>query len=74
MTKLPEEDVADRVLEEIKAANLIEESYIPKLRELLLSGVSRSEDWRFVIESSIAKQKTRAKAPKAKAGRRAKQS
>ena len=74
MTKLPEEDVADRILEEIRAANLAEESYIPKLRELLLSGVSKPEDWRFVLESSIAKRKISAKAPDSKAGRRGKQS
>ena len=55
MTKLPEEDVADRILEEIKAANLVEESHIPKLRELLLSGVSKPEDWRFVLEQSWSK-------------------
>ncbi len=74
MTKLSDEDVADRILEEIKAVNLVEESHIPKLRELLLSGVSKPEDWRFVLESSIAKRKLSAKASDSKAGRRGKQS
>jgi hypothetical protein len=72
MTKLPEDDVADRILDEVRAAALLEDSDIPKLRDLLLSGVSRPEDWRFAIESSIAKRKTGAKASTSKAGRRGK--
>jgi hypothetical protein len=72
MTKLPEDDVAERILNEVRADALVEDSDIPRLRELLLSGVSRPEDWRFIIESSIAKRKTGAKAPPSKAGRRGK--
>jgi hypothetical protein len=72
MTKLPEDNVADRILNEVRAATLVEDSDIARLRELLLSGVSRPEDWRFIIESSIAKRKTEAKASQSKAGRRGK--
>ena len=72
MTKLPEDDVADRILNEVRAATLFEDSDIPKLRELLLSGVSRPEDWRFVTESSMAKRKTGAKTSQSKASRRGK--
>jgi hypothetical protein len=70
MTKLPEEDVADRIFEEVTAANLVDHSYGQKVRELLLSGSSKPEDWRFVIESSMAKSKDGTKSSGSKAGRR----
>lgn len=74
MTKLPEEDIADGILDEITAAKLVDQSFNDKVRELLLSGVSKSEDWRFLVESSIAKSKGGTKSTGAKAGRRVKQS
>ena len=74
MTKLPEEDVADQIMEEITAANLVDRDSSQKVRDLLLSGTSKPEDWRFVLESVIAKGKNRAKATESKAGRRVKQS
>jgi len=57
----PEESVADGIVAEIRKTTSVDADSLSKLRELLLSGNAKAEDWRFLIESSQAKNATHGK-------------
>ena len=51
----PEESVAEGIVEEVSKTTLIDARSLSKLRALLLSGNSKAEDWRFLLESPKVK-------------------
>ena len=57
----PEEQVADSIVEEVKKTALLDAASLAKLRALLISGASKAEDWRFLLESAHAKSAAQSK-------------
>jgi hypothetical protein len=60
----PNEVVADEIIKEAVDSKIIEETFKPKLRDLLLSGTTTPADWRLLIESSDSKKETSPKSQK----------
>jgi hypothetical protein len=49
--KTPDEEVADRIIEQIKEKKLLSEEGIKKIEKGLASGKLTSEDWKLTFET-----------------------
>ncbi|MBK8796896.1 MAG: hypothetical protein WAU00_07570 [Caldilinea sp.] len=52
--KTPDEEVAERIVEQLRTARLLSESGIRKLYPSLVAGNLKAEDWKLLFEISRA--------------------
>ena len=56
MSNKPEDIVAERIIEKIKADGLLPDDQIEKFKRELLAGVIKPEGWKYLAEFSLQRE------------------
>ena len=56
--KTPDQEVADRIIQEFRKSKLLSEKSIQKIVPSLASGTLRAEDWRLIFETDSLEKET----------------
>jgi len=56
--KTPDQEVADRIIQELRNSQMLSEKSIQKIKLSLANGSLKSEDWRLIFETDRLEKET----------------